>query len=650
MRFPAFLIGSLLLGGSLAFAEEQKPADMTEKVTYEQHVLPILREKCGSCHNSNDKKGGLVLDNYTAAMQGGGSGEVIAPGDLSSSMLWLVITHDSEPYMPPNQPKLPDEQLHVIQKWIEQGALENAGSKARVKKQNQAVARVEITNARPADPPPMPENLPVDPLLVTSHANGVTALATNPWSPLAAVSGHKQVLLYNTQTLELVGVLPFPEGVPQVLKFSRNGQLLLAGGGRGGQSGRVVLFDVKTGQRVAEIGDEYDAVLAADISPDQSLVALGGPKKMLRVYTVATGELLYETKKHTDWLTAIEFSPDGVLLASGDRGNGLWVWEAATGREFYNLQGHTGMISDVSWRGDSNVLASASHDGGIRLWEMRNGTQVKNWNAHGGGAEALEFSRDGRIVSTGRDKVVKLWDQAGKQQRAFSGLSDIGMEVAFDSESDRILAGDWTGQLPVWSAAQDGPAVGTLTTNPPSLASRLEATQQALAAAQAESQKTAAHVTELQTAATQRKQTAEAAVKKATEAQAAIEPATKAKTTAEADLKARLAALQQAEAALKAAQAAFEQATAEKAAAEKQVAEAAAKLKTTTEQATALKTEAAKAAAAAQLTPEQQKALQEAEATAKAAAEKAAALKAKLDRLAAVKNRPVQTAGVAESP
>ena len=93
-------------------------------------------------------------------------------------------------------------------------------------------------------------------------------MAASPWAPLVAVGGHKQVLLYRTTDHHLLGVLPFPEGTIHVLKFTRNGDILLAGGGRGGQSGLAVGFDVKTGERIFEVGKEYDAVLAADISPD----------------------------------------------------------------------------------------------------------------------------------------------------------------------------------------------------------------------------------------------------------------------------------------------------------------------------------------------------------------------------------------------
>ncbi len=395
------LVACLLLlsvSGSVLAQEKAAAPAKEEKITFDQHILPIFREKCGSCHNANDKKGDLVLDNYGLAMQGGASGEVVrTDGDASQSQLYLVIAHLSEPKMPPQQPKMPDEQLTLVRKWIEGGALENAGSKAKPKK-NAAMAKVEISNQRPAGPPPMPENLPIDPLLVASRGNGVTALAVNPWSPIAAVAGHKQIFLYNTVSLELEGVLPFPEGVAHILKFTRDGQWLMAGGGRGSHSGKVILWDLKTGKRIAEVGSEYDVVLAADISPDHTQVALGGPKKIVRVYDTSTGELLYEKNKHTDWITALEFSPDGVLLATADRSNGLVVWEAFTGREFYFLTGHTGPITDVSWGPDSNILASCSEDTTIRLWEMQNGNQIKNWGAHGGGVSAVEITRDNRIA------------------------------------------------------------------------------------------------------------------------------------------------------------------------------------------------------------------------------------------------------------
>src|SRR5205085_4607107 len=114
--------------------------------------------------------------------------------------------------------------------WIAEGALESAGSKTIVAKPKTDVGLTSVVKGRPPGPPPMPEKpLSQEPVVATARANAVTALASSPWAPLVALGGQKQVLLYNSDTLALIGVLPFPEGVPHVLRFSRHGSPLLAG-------------------------------------------------------------------------------------------------------------------------------------------------------------------------------------------------------------------------------------------------------------------------------------------------------------------------------------------------------------------------------------------------------------------------------------
>src|SRR6185436_14715620 len=172
-------------------------------------------------------------------------------------------------------------------------------------------------------------------------SNAVIAMAASPWAPLVAIGGQKQVLLYNTETLERLGVLAFPEGYANVLRFSRNAKLLIAGGGLGGKLGQVVMWDVTTGERIGVVGNEADAVLAADISPDQQFVALGGPNKQVKIYNTKDGRQTGLIKKHTEWVTAIAYSPDGKFLATADRNGGVEVWEAgADPKPFNTLAGH----------------------------------------------------------------------------------------------------------------------------------------------------------------------------------------------------------------------------------------------------------------------------------------------------------------------
>ncbi|MEO2022112.1 MAG: c-type cytochrome domain-containing protein, partial [Pirellulaceae bacterium] len=466
---------------NLVQGEDKKEATKkVNKITFNDHIQPILRSKCLSCHNPNKKSSGLDMSSYTSLMVGGSSGEVIEPGSADDSYLYLLVTHESEPFMPPKADKMPTDVLNQIRDWINAGAPENAGSKPLVSKK----PKFDLALAAPGGKPeiaPMPGRLSLEPLTQTVRTGAVTALASNPWSPIIAIAGQKQVLLYNSKSLELVGTLAFPEGIAYSLKFSRNGNLLLAGGGRGAALGKTVVWNLKTGERIIEVGDELDTVLGADISADQSLIALGSSGKVIRVYSTRTGELEYEIpKKHTGWIYCVSFSPDGVLLATGDKNGGVFVWEAETGRQYLQLKAHSRTIRGLSWRSDSNILASCSADGSIRLWEMENGGQVKNWGAHSGGCLSVEFARDGRLLSCGRDKVTKLWDQNGKQLRAFEALPEIALQVTFCDETNRAIAGDWNGEIRVWDAS-DGKRLANLTSNPLRLSQRLEQSTKLLA-------------------------------------------------------------------------------------------------------------------------------------------------------------------------
>ena len=135
----------------------------------------------------------------------------------------------------------------------------------------------------------MPEGVFRQPVVYTPRPAAITALAASPWAPLAAIAGQRQIVLYNTDSAELAGVLPFPEGIPYSLRFSRSGKLLLAGGGKAASRGLAAVYDVHSGKRLSQVGDELDAVLAADINASQTLIALGGPQKIVRVFNVGDG-------------------------------------------------------------------------------------------------------------------------------------------------------------------------------------------------------------------------------------------------------------------------------------------------------------------------------------------------------------------------
>ena len=460
------LTTAVLFGLSLAaFAEA--PA----KVTYTDHILPIFRNACTNCHNPDKKKAGLDVTTYQGTLAGGENGPVIKPGNAAGSLMFKVCAQTEDPKMPPKGDRLSDADMELLKAWIAGFALENANSKPAQVTQNKVdVAVVSLT--KPDGPPPMPGDLPLEPFVRSRVSNSIVAMAASPWAPLLAIGGQKQVLLYNTQSLERIGILAFPEGLPVVLRFSSNAKLLLAGGGLGGKLGKVVLWDVASGERIGVIGNEADAVLAADISPDQQFVALGGPGKQVKIFRTKDAKQTSLIKKHTEWITAIAYSPDGKYLATADRNGGVEVWESgAEPKPFNTLPGHKVACTALAFM--PGLLASASEDGKISLWNVKEGTEVRSWAAHAGGVLWVDFTPDGRLVSCGRDKIAKVWDVTGRQIVATEAFADLALRCALNN--DRVIAADWTGDIRVYGI--DGKKVGGITANPPGIAEQLAETE-----------------------------------------------------------------------------------------------------------------------------------------------------------------------------
>ena len=127
---------------SLALAAENVSVlpDPGEAIDFKQHVLPIMEERCFSCHNAPyDKNGrtihpkaGLRLDTHEWVMKGNLDNTVVEAGNLADSYLYEVVTldEDDDMFMPPKGGPLSPEQIDVLKRWIEEGAKASSGGGA----------------------------------------------------------------------------------------------------------------------------------------------------------------------------------------------------------------------------------------------------------------------------------------------------------------------------------------------------------------------------------------------------------------------------------------------------------------------------------------------------------------------------------------
>ena len=94
-------------------------------VDFQREVRPILEQRCLECHGEKKQKAGVRLDRKAFAFAPGDSGQpAISAGRSRESLLWQrITTTNSDEIMPPKGEPLTTQQVAVIQKWIEEGAV-----------------------------------------------------------------------------------------------------------------------------------------------------------------------------------------------------------------------------------------------------------------------------------------------------------------------------------------------------------------------------------------------------------------------------------------------------------------------------------------------------------------------------------------------
>lgn len=263
-----------------------------------------------------------------------------------------------------------------------------------------------------------------------------------------------------TTPFEIIGGLPFTGGTLHDLRFSRDGRLLVAAGGRGAESGTLNVYDLTTGEVRQMIEGDDDVFLTADLSSDERFVAAGGPTKAVTIHDLGTGKERTRIEKHTDWVTEVAFRPDGKLLASGDRSGGLFVWESETGAIVFTLPGHKAAVTRLVWSADGSRLTSASEDGQLLMWNMKDGFKLQEvaahqadvldrWSRYIGVLDAglLPGRHDGAVFTVGRDRCLRVWGDDEKQRLELCGLAFLPTAAAASRDGRWIMCGDRDGLL-----------------------------------------------------------------------------------------------------------------------------------------------------------------------------------------------------------
>jgi hypothetical protein len=95
------------------------------KIDFSTEVKPILNTRCISCHGGVKQNGGFSVLFREEALAVTESGKpAIIPGDPhGSEMIRRLLEDDPELRMPYKEPPLPDDEIRILRRWIEEGAV-----------------------------------------------------------------------------------------------------------------------------------------------------------------------------------------------------------------------------------------------------------------------------------------------------------------------------------------------------------------------------------------------------------------------------------------------------------------------------------------------------------------------------------------------
>jgi hypothetical protein len=101
-----------------------------EQVSFKDDILPLLKWRCASCHESGGagyEKSGLDLTSYAGVMKGTKFGPMVIPREPESSNLMLLLDWRASPAlrMPHGKKQLSSCDRSSIRTWIRQGAKDN---------------------------------------------------------------------------------------------------------------------------------------------------------------------------------------------------------------------------------------------------------------------------------------------------------------------------------------------------------------------------------------------------------------------------------------------------------------------------------------------------------------------------------------------
>jgi WD40 repeat protein len=193
-------------------------------------------------------------------------------------------------------------------------------------------------------------------------------------------------------------------------------------------------------------------VVHTAISPDDEMLATSDPN----FFTVRLWNL--RTRAATPFISKdkaqVAFSPDGKWLAIG-RFNGpveLWDRMSMPYRKAQVVMGLSAIGYHLNFSPDSRILAFRAAGDVVELWDVAAQKSLGQLQNHSSVACGTAFSSDGKLIATGSDSQVRIFQVRSQRLLATIGAQDSSIRsVCFSPDASVLAAASGNAQVRRWN-------------------------------------------------------------------------------------------------------------------------------------------------------------------------------------------------------
>ncbi|MBL4704746.1 MAG: caspase family protein [Flavobacteriales bacterium] len=257
-------------------------------------------------------------------------------------------------------------------------------------------------------------------------------------------------------------LLPLTER-PRVIEFSPDDKYLLVSDNK-----RVLVFEVKTGNKKLEITSDLISYYHPSFSPDGKSIIIPDTYNTASLWDIPTrkkqktykgylnvprtDQLKYSYSKWTDKRilnliknkTEVAFSSDGKYFIQGKIDTIAQLVNIQTGKIHHRLYGHSKQVMSFAFSPDNKLVATGGGDANIILWNVATGKRIRTFIGHRNLIFDLKFNLTGnQLISSSWDGSIRTWEVATGKETGYKGMDNASSyEIGFHPNDLYFISAD----------------------------------------------------------------------------------------------------------------------------------------------------------------------------------------------------------------